>query len=124
MTDIDILKQEDKIFTELWRNREHDSLDHMHVCDFELLNFLYCKNTKKLNKIVKHKCKKYLSSIGKKRDKCMSCCDHCIHERYVTISRDNPGLILNICSILNSPSDESWYGKNYEKLAKGDEFSC
>lgn len=116
MTDKDILKQENIICDNLWRYREHDSLNHMHVCDFEILNFLYCKNWKKLNKIVKHECEKYLSSIGKERDEFMSCCDHCIHERYVTISRDNPGLILNICSILNRPSDESWYGKNYEKL--------
>lgn len=116
MTDKDILKQGNIICDDLWRYREHDSLDHMHVCDFEILNFKYCKNIKKLDKVVKHECKQYLSSIGKKRDKWMSCCDHCIHERYITVSRTNPGLILNICTILGGSLDESWYGKDYKKI--------
>lgn len=108
MKDIDVLKQESQLCNRIWKENyeervksgdEFSNLDHMHVCDFELINFKYCKSRKKLNKIVENECIKYLSSIGVERDECMECCDYCIHDRYVTISRANPGLILNISTL-------------------------
>lgn len=108
MKDIDVLKEESKLCDRIWEENyeervkaglEFPSLDHIHVCDFELINFKFCKNRKKLNKIVEKECQKYLSSIGVERDKYMECCDYCIHDRYMTISKANPGLVLNISTL-------------------------
>ena len=108
MKDIDILKYEEQMCYNIWEEKykereekgdEYTNLDHMHVCDFELCNFKYCKNRKKLDKLVEKKCKEYLSSIGEERDEELNCCDYCIHDRYVTISVDNPELILNIATL-------------------------
>lgn len=111
MKDIDILKQEEELCHSIWKEandnyqelkkqgRENEYPDHMHVCDFELINFRYCKTRRKLNKLVEKECKEYLSSIGEKRNKNMSCCGGCIHNRYMTISGKNPNLILNIATV-------------------------
>ena len=36
---------------------------------------------------------------GKERDECMCCCDECIHDRYLTVSEETEGLILNIATL-------------------------
>lgn len=108
MTDHDILKQEEIMCKNIWLTRPnkinkdglpHQDLTHYHMCDFEILNFRYCKNRRQLNKVVEKKCKEYLSSIGKERDECLCCCDECIHDRYLTVSEDTGGLILNIATL-------------------------
>lgn len=105
--ELDILRKEEEFCNKLWdsnyqeelkKGNKYTSLNHQHVCDFELCNFKYCKNIKKLNKLVEQKCRKYLSSIGKERDKYMECCDNCIHDRYLTISDNTEDLVLNICT--------------------------
>ena len=107
MKDIDILRHEAEFSHRIWeesyesekeKGNEFANLDHMHICDFELTNFQHCKTRKQLNKLVEKKCKEYLSSIGEERDKYMECCDYCIHARFVTVSTDNPDLILNIAT--------------------------
>lgn len=124
MKDIDILKREAQMCDDIWeenwkeekaKGNEYANLNHMHVCDFELCNFRYCKNRKELNKLVEKKCKEYLSSIGEERDEDLNCCDYCIHDRYVTISVDNPGLILNMAT-LGLDKNNKWIRKGIEKL--------
>lgn len=50
------------------------------------------------DKSSEEQCKQYLKSIGQERDEDLACCDHCIHDRYVTISEDNT-TVLNICTM-------------------------
>ena len=109
MDELKILKQEEKFCHEMWNQNyeevvakggEHTRLNHAHICDFDLINLLYHrygKNRSKLREDSKLKCKQYLKSIGKKRDYWLDCCDHCIHDRCVTISEDNT-TVLNICT--------------------------
>lgn len=108
MIEYEILKKEEKLCDTIWASKYIESIEanlpdtplqHMHICDFEILNFRYCKNRKQLEKLVIKKCKEYLASIGKERDECMCCCDHCIHERYLTISEETEDLILNIATL-------------------------
>ena len=117
MKDIDILRHEEEFCHKLWRDYYESrecitdaplKFDHMHVCDFELYNFRYCKNRRQLNKLVERKCKEYLSSIGKERDKWMTCCDECVHDRYMTISEETPELILNISTHLKAKGIEEF----------------
>lgn len=105
MDELKFLKQEEKLCNEMWdqnyeetKNTDTTNLYHMHVCDFELLYFASVKNIKKLDKKVEKECKKYLKSIGKERDENLCCCDHCIHDRYMTISA-NTETVLNICTL-------------------------
>lgn len=101
MDELKILKQEEKLCGEIWENGNNGTLNHVHICDFDLINLLYHrygKNRALLREDSKLKCKQYLKSIGKKRDNWMECCDHCIHDRYVTISDDN-STVLNICTL-------------------------
>ena len=108
ITEYEILKQEENFCNTIWDStpcKMHDNgvpyrnLWHDHMCDFEILNFRYCKNRKQLDKLVEKKCKAYLASIGKERDECMWCCDECIHSRYLTISCETEDLILNIATL-------------------------
>lgn len=108
MTEYEILKQEENFCNKIWESQpikvtkdgfEYVALQHYHMCDFEILNFHTCKNRRKLDKVVEKKCKEYLASIGKERDKYMCCCDHCIHERYLTVSEETEDLILNIATL-------------------------
>lgn len=108
ITDYEILKQEVGMCNQIWDSRPcklHDDgnsyrgLTHYHMCDFEILNFHNCRNRKQLEKVVEKKCKEYLASIGKERDECMCCCDECIHDRYLTVSEETEGLILNIATL-------------------------
>jgi hypothetical protein len=108
ITDYDILKQEEDMCDKIWDSKlcklhengmPYKNLQHEHMCDFEILNFRYCKNRRQLKKLVEKKCKEYLASIGKERDEDLCCCDHCIHERYLTISADTEDLILNIATL-------------------------
>lgn len=109
MDELKFLKQEEKLCNEMWeksyeesilRGGEYATLNHVHICDFDLINLLYHRygNRAKLKKNAELKCKQYLKSIGKKRDYNMDCCDHCIHDRYVTINDDN-STVLNICTL-------------------------
>ena len=59
-------------FDKLWmlNNKDAISTKHIHSCQFEL--------EKKLGIGSKHpslKCKRYLKTLGMKRDSCLSCCD-------------------------------------------------
>ena len=99
MTDYEILKQEERLCNDIWDSKQTQYLTHYHMCDFEILNFRYCKNRRQLEKIVEKKCREYLASIGQERDECMCCCDHCIHDRYLTVSEETDGLILNIATL-------------------------
>lgn len=108
MNDYEILKQEEIVCDNLWRENSKDKiayglqakeLRHLHLCDFAICNFMICKNRKQLDKLVKKKCEKYLLSIGKVRDEYMSCCDSCIHDRYLTLSGNIDDLILNISTL-------------------------
>lgn len=108
MTDYEILKQEENFCNKIWKSQpikvtkdgfEYVALQHYHMCDFEILNFYTCKNRRKLDKVVEKKCKEYLASIGKERDEYMCCCDHCIHQRYLTVSEETEDLILNIATL-------------------------
>ena len=108
MDELKFLKQEAELCGEMWEqnyqeNKCNDAtLNHVHICDFELINLLYhgySKNRAKLREDSKLRCKQYLKSIGKKRDYWLDCCDHCIHDRYVTISGDN-STVMNICTLM------------------------
>ena len=99
MTDYEILKQEERLCNDIWNSKPTQDLAHYHMCDFEILNFRYCKNRRQLEKTVEKKCKEYLASIGEERDECMFCCDHCIHDRYLTVSEEMEDLILNIATL-------------------------
>ena len=108
MTDYEILKKSEDMCHEIWKTQPLEptedgigwiALQHYHMCDFEILNFHNCKNRRRLNKVVEKKCKEYLTSIGQERDECMCCCDHCIHDRYLTVSEKTDGLILNIATL-------------------------
>lgn len=108
MTECDILKQEENMCNQIWNSNPcqlnengipERGLTHYHMCDFEILNFKYCKNRRQLEKTVENKCKEYLASIGKERDECMCCCDECIHDRYLTVSEETEDLILNIATL-------------------------
>lgn len=108
MTEYEILKQEENMCNKIWDSRpcklqedgnSYRGLTHYHMCDFEILNFKCCKNRKQLEKTVAKKCKEYLASIGKERDEYMCCCDECIHDRYLTVSEETEGLILNIATL-------------------------
>lgn len=110
MDELKFLKQEENLCREMWENaheetflkgKKYTALNHVHICDFDLINLLYYqygKNRALLRKDAEFKCKQYLKSIGKKRDYNMDCCDHCIHDRYVTISDDN-STVMNICTL-------------------------
>ena len=109
MDELKILKQEEKLCDEMWdksyeesvaKGEKYSTLNHVHICDFDLINLLYHQygNRSKLRKDAELKCKQYLKSIGKKRDNWMECCENCIHDRYVTISDDN-STVLNICTL-------------------------
>lgn len=108
ITEYEILKQEENMCNKIWDSKPcylhengmpYRNLMHYHMCDFEILNFRYCKNRRQLEKTVEKKCKEYLASIGQERDECMCCCDHCIHDRYLTVSEETEGLILNIATL-------------------------
>ena len=108
MDEFKILKQEAELCGEIWEqdyqeNKGNDvTLNHVHICDFDLVNLLYhgySKSRAKLREDSKLKCKQYLKSIGKKRDHWLDCCENCIHDRYVTISGDN-STVLNICTLM------------------------
>ncbi len=99
MTDYEILKQAESLCNDIWNSKPTQDLTHYHMCDFEILNFRYCKNRRQLEKTVEKKCKEYLASIGQERDEYMCCCDTCIHDRYLTISEETDGLILNIATL-------------------------
>ena len=108
MNDYEILKKEETLCRTIWAStppettedgRQRTPLQHEHMCDFEILNFRYCKNRRKLDKLVEKKCKEYLASIGRERDECMCCCDDCIHDRYLTVSEETEDLILNIATL-------------------------
>lgn len=108
ITEYEILKQEEDMCNKIWDSKPcyfHESgamkrdLEHYHMCDFEILNFRYCKNRRQLEKTVEKKCKEYLASIGQERDECMCCCDNCIHDRYLTVSEETDDLILNIATL-------------------------
>lgn len=108
MTEYEILKQEENLCDAIWASRlpetteedlQYTPLQHMHMCDFDILYFRRCKNRRQLDKLVEKKCKEYLASIGKERDECMCCCDECIHDRYLTISEETEDLILNIATL-------------------------
>ena len=99
MTDYEILEKEENLCHSIWNDHKYEGLQHYHMCDFEILNFKYCKNSRKLDKIVEKKCKEYLASIGQERDENMYCCDTCIHDRYLTISEYTEDLILNIATL-------------------------
>ena len=107
MNEIEILKREEEMCHEIWEQNYREcngndvSLNHVHICDFYLLNLLYDgygNKSVKSRKDAALKCKHYLKSIGEKRDPWWGCCDDCIHDRYITISRDN-STILNICTL-------------------------
>lgn len=117
MDELKFLKQEEKLCNEMWEqnyqeNKGNDvTLNHVHICDFDLINLLYhgySKNREKLKEDSKLRCKQYLKSIGKKRDYWLDCCENCIHDRYVTISDDN-STVLNICTL--SP-ESRWKNEN------------
>jgi len=98
-----VLKTEESICHKLWEESYAESKDspllyHLHFCDFEILSFKYCKNSKKLEKEVKSRCESYLKSIGLTRDEDMCCCDGCMHDKYITadLKRD---MILNVCTL-------------------------
>lgn len=103
MNELEFLKQEEKLCGQMWDENYQESngngvtLNHVHICDFDLINLLY-RGKMLSEKSAKEKCKQYLKSIGKERDEDLECCDHCIHDRYVTISEDNT-TVLNICTI-------------------------
>ena len=108
MNDYEILKKEETLCNTIWASkpletiedgRQRIPLQHEHMCDFEILYLRYCKNRRKLDKLVEKKCKEYLASIGRERDECMCCCDHCIHDRYLTVSEETEDLILNIATL-------------------------
>ena len=55
MKDIDVLKREENLCNCIWeenyyqeKGNAYANLDHIHVCDFELINFQHCKNKKEL----------------------------------------------------------------------------
>ena len=108
ITEYEILKQEENMCNQIWDSKlcklhedgnSYRDLTHYHMCDFEILNFHNCKNRRQLEKVVEKKCREYLASIGKERDECMCCCDECIHDRYLTVSEETEGLILNIATL-------------------------
>ena len=108
MTEYEILKKEEILCHTIWASKsmeateegcQYTPLQHMHMCDFDILYFLRCKNRRQLDKLVEKKCKEYLASIGKERDEYMCCCDECIHDRYLTISEETEDLILNIATL-------------------------
>ena len=108
MAEYEILKQEETMCNQIWNSKSchfnangvpERGLIHYHMCDFEILNFKYYKNRRQLEKAVEKKCKEYLASIGQERDECMCCCDTCIHDRYLTVSEETDGLILNIATL-------------------------
>lgn len=108
ITEYEILKKEEELCHAIWDSKPciwhengmpYRNLQHYHMCDFEILNFHYCKNRRQLEKIVEKKCKEYLASIGQERDECMCCCDTCIHSRYLTVSEETEDLILNIATL-------------------------
>ena len=99
MAEYEILKQEEDLCNAIQDSRQCDGLQHYHMCDFEIMHFKYCRNRRQLEKVVEKKCKEYLASIGQERDECLSCCDYCIHDRYLTVSEKTEDLILNIATL-------------------------
>lgn len=66
-----------------------DADHHLHMCDFDLIY-----NTRTAH----NKCKQYLKSIGKKRDKNDYCCDMCKHMKYLQCSDNDPDDIVAVIS--------------------------
>ena len=117
MDELKFLKKEEELCGEIWEQNYQENkgsdvtLNHVHICDFELINLLYHGyriNRAKLRKDAELRCKQYLKSINKKRDYWLYCCENCIHDRYVTISDDN-STVLNICTF--SP-ESRWKNEN------------
>lgn len=65
-------------------------INHAHICDFQILGY----STRQKNQL----CKKYLKTIGKKRDPLMSCCDECKHLKYAVCMPDDYYDIVGIIS--------------------------
>ena len=70
--------------------RTDDQVYHLHMCDFELIY--------RNSKTIKNKCKQYLKSIGKRRDRYMMCCDMCKHMKYLQCAEDDQDDIVAILS--------------------------
>lgn len=104
MTDLEYLKEQDRLNYRYREEKYHENGDipywsnHIHMCDFEILDKLYPAAHAK--GWAKFQCKKYLKQFGKKRDSVMNCCDECPHMRFIEINDDN--FILSITT--------SWIG--------------
>ena len=61
-------------YEKLWElnNKQPISINHFHICQFELEQKLFHKKAKGY---AKKKCKDYLKTKGLRRDSCMACCD-------------------------------------------------
>lgn len=69
---------------------ENEWISHRHLCDFQMLGYSSRKQ--------KQLCKRYLKSIGKKRDCNMSCCDECKHMKFVICDSDDYEDLIGIIS--------------------------
>lgn len=69
---------------------EKEWISHAHICDFQILGY----PTKKRNQM----CKKYLKTIGKKKDKLMDCCDECKHLKFVVCMPNDQYDVVGIIS--------------------------
>lgn len=67
-----------------------NNVNHLHMCDFELIY--------RNSKTIKNKCKQYLKSIGKRRDRYMTCCNMCKHMKYLQCAEDDRDDIVAILS--------------------------
>lgn len=107
-----ILKDGDDTSNKLWNeaykeNGNTNCLQHMHVCDFEILNCRIGKSGRNINRENIRCCKEYLKSIGETRDKDLWCCEKCIHDKYVTTDFSG-NFILNIATLAVNKRINPW----------------
>lgn len=105
MNYLEELKAEEKCAKDLWEKSYAEygkdktvSLNHIHLCDFDILTYRGKWSFRKFEQEKVKWCKKYLESIGRKRDKYLECCDFCIHNKYVTTDFDQ-NYVLNVSTL-------------------------
>jgi hypothetical protein len=102
LTELEIKKKLNKsVKGEIANLRARDGwLNHYHMCDFDILGY---KSKTKIKM-----CKDYLKSLGRKRDKCLECCDHCKHMKYLIAMPDDHTDVVAIQSPVSDKYIEIW----------------
>jgi len=105
MNYLDKLKEQENECNKLWEESYAEygkdktvSLNHIHLCDFDILTYRGKWSFRKFEKEKEKWCRKYLKSVGKERDKYLECCGSCIHDKYVTTDFDQ-NYVLNVATL-------------------------